>query len=93
LKPKNTYNKPCFETAYLGENVINLLQQKAAQNVTFSLVYFIFKKNHNKSPKIAQLAKNCPIWSFCQLSKLVTLCCARSLTSLSLKPLNIKDTK
>jgi hypothetical protein len=21
LKLKNTYNKPCFETAYLGENV------------------------------------------------------------------------
>jgi hypothetical protein len=39
LKPKNTY-KPCFETAYLGENVINLLQQKVAQNFG----YFTFKK-------------------------------------------------
>jgi hypothetical protein len=25
-----------FETAYLGENIINLLQQKAAQNVATS---------------------------------------------------------
>jgi hypothetical protein len=24
------YNKPCFETAYSGENVINFLQQKLA---------------------------------------------------------------
>ncbi len=44
FKPKNTYNKPCFETAYLGENVINLLQQKGAQNIPMSLGYFIFKK-------------------------------------------------
>jgi hypothetical protein len=28
--------KPCVETAYLGENVINLLQQKVAQSVTIS---------------------------------------------------------
>jgi hypothetical protein len=52
-----------FETAYLGENVINLLQQKAAQNVAIPLGYFIFSKNHNEPPKVAQLAKNCPIWS------------------------------
>jgi hypothetical protein len=26
--------KPCVETAYLGENVINLLKQKVAQNFT-----------------------------------------------------------
>ncbi len=36
LKPYNTYNKLCVETAYLGENVLNLLQQKLAQNVTIS---------------------------------------------------------
>jgi hypothetical protein len=36
------------------KNVINLLQQKVAQNVTISLGYFIFSKNHNESPKIAQ---------------------------------------
>ncbi len=59
LKPKNTYNKPGFETAYLGENVINLLQQKAA----ISLGYFIFSKNHNEPPKVAQMVKNRPIWS------------------------------
>jgi hypothetical protein len=28
LKPSNTYNKPCFKCAYLGENVIDLLIQK-----------------------------------------------------------------
>ncbi len=26
LEPESTYNKPCFETAYLGKNVINLLK-------------------------------------------------------------------
>jgi hypothetical protein len=56
LKPYNAYNKPCFETAYLGENVIHLLQQKVAQNVAISLGYFIFSKNHNEHP-IAQLPK------------------------------------
>jgi hypothetical protein len=33
LKRENTYNKPCFETAYLGESEINLLNQKVAKNV------------------------------------------------------------
>jgi hypothetical protein len=28
LKPKNTYNNPCFECAYLGESVTDLLYQK-----------------------------------------------------------------
>jgi hypothetical protein len=46
-----TYSKPCFETAFSGENVINLLKQKVAQNVTISLV--------------AYLPKNHPIWSPC----------------------------
>jgi hypothetical protein len=27
------YLQQCFETVYLGENAINLLQQKVAQNV------------------------------------------------------------
>jgi hypothetical protein len=63
LKPWNTYNKPCSETAYLGENVINLLKQKVDQNVTISLGYSIFSKNHNEPLKVAQLAKNHPIWS------------------------------
>ncbi len=62
LKPQNTYNKPCFETAYLCENVINLLKQKVAQNVAISLGYFIFSKNHNEPTKVVQWAKNCPIW-------------------------------
>ncbi len=60
FKPKNTYNKPYFETAYLGENVINLLQQKVAQNIAISSGYFIFSKNHNEPPKVAQLAKKSP---------------------------------
>ncbi len=63
LKPKYTYNKPCFETAYIGKNVINLLQQKVAQNVHISLGNFILSKNHKEPPKVAQLAKNSPIWS------------------------------
>jgi hypothetical protein len=52
-----------LETAYLGENVINLPKQKEAQKVAIILGYFIFSKNHNESPKVAQLAKNRPIWS------------------------------
>jgi hypothetical protein len=55
--------KSCFETAYLGKNVINLLKQKVAQKVTIVLDYFIFSKNHNAPPKVAQLMKNHPIWS------------------------------
>jgi hypothetical protein len=33
LTPKNTNNKPYFETAYLGENVKKLLKQKVLKNV------------------------------------------------------------
>jgi hypothetical protein len=56
LKPKSTCNKPCFKIAYLSENVINLLQQKVAQNIAISLGYFIFYLNHNEPPKVTQLA-------------------------------------
>ncbi len=63
LKSLNTYNKPCFELAYLGENVIDLLKQEIAQNVAITLGYLIFSKNHIYPSKAAQLAKNCPIWS------------------------------
>jgi hypothetical protein len=35
------HHKPCFETAYLGKNVINLLRQRVAQKVTIILGYFI----------------------------------------------------
>jgi hypothetical protein len=38
------YLQQCFETAYLGENAINLIQHKVAQNVTISLGYFILSK-------------------------------------------------
>jgi hypothetical protein len=31
LELYSTYNKICFETAYLGKNVINVLKQKVAQ--------------------------------------------------------------
>jgi hypothetical protein len=48
-----TYKKPCFETAYLGENVINLLKQKLANILGF----FILSKNHNEPPTVAQLQK------------------------------------
>jgi hypothetical protein len=59
LKPYNTYN---IESAYLGTNVKNCLSKKEAQNVTNVLGYFIFVKNRI-SPKVAPLAKNCPIGS------------------------------
>ncbi len=52
-KPQNIYNKPCFETANLGEILINLLKQKVAQKVAIILGYFILSKNHNESPKVA----------------------------------------
>jgi hypothetical protein len=58
LKPLNTYSKLYSKTAYLGENVINLLKQKVAQNVAIILGHFIFTKNHNEPPKVAQLVKN-----------------------------------
>ncbi len=29
LKPKNTDNKPCFETAYLGKNVGNVKEKSS----------------------------------------------------------------
>jgi hypothetical protein len=57
LKLENAYNKSCFETVHLGENVINLLKQKVAPKVAIILGYFIFTKNHNESPKVAQLSK------------------------------------
>ncbi len=49
------------EIAYLGEIVVNLLKPKVAQNVAISLGYFIFSKNHNELPKVAQLTKISPI--------------------------------
>ncbi len=41
-----------------------------AQNVAITLGYFIFSKNHNEPPKVAQLAKNHPIWSPCDKVKM-----------------------
>jgi hypothetical protein len=60
-KGQNIYNKAQFEgpkhlqtteTAYLGENLINLIKQKVA----IVLGYFIVSKNH-KPPKVAALVK------------------------------------
>jgi hypothetical protein len=70
----NTYNKPCFETAYLGENVINLLKQKVSQNVTISLGHFIVSKNQNEPPKVAQLVKYCSISHPIYKSFQITVC-------------------
>jgi hypothetical protein len=42
---------------------MNLLKQKVAKKVAIILGYFIFSKHHNEPPKVAQLAKNHPIWS------------------------------
>ncbi len=39
------------------------LKQKLAQNVAISLGFFNFSRNHDEPPKVAQLAKNHPIWS------------------------------
>jgi hypothetical protein len=61
LKAQNIYIKPLLKL----ENVINLLKQKVAQSVTISLGYFIFSKNH-EPPKVAQMVKDCPIWSPCK---------------------------
>jgi len=61
LKP--TIINHVLKTAYIGKNVINLLKQKVAKNFAIILGYFIFSKNHNKPPKVAQVTKNCPIWS------------------------------
>jgi hypothetical protein len=59
LKAQNIYIKPLLKP----ENVINLLKQKVAQSFTISSGYFIFSKNHYEPPKVAQLVKDCPIWS------------------------------
>jgi hypothetical protein len=37
-------NKPFFERACIGENVLDLLKQKIAQNGVVALGYFIFSK-------------------------------------------------
>jgi hypothetical protein len=42
---------------------MHLPEQKVAQKVAIILGYFTLSKNHNEPPKIAQLAKSCPIWS------------------------------
>jgi hypothetical protein len=53
-----TYNKPCFECAYLVEDVIDLLKQKVAPKVKITLGCFICSK-------VAQLVKSCPILPHC----------------------------
>jgi len=42
-----------------------LLKEKVAQKVAIILGYFILSNNHIEPPKVAQLAKNHPIWSPC----------------------------
>ncbi len=54
------YNKSCFETTYLSENVMNLLKQKVAKSVAISFGYFIY----NDPLKVAQLTENCPNHDF-----------------------------
>jgi hypothetical protein len=58
LKP--TIINHVLKTAYLGENVIDWLKQKVAQNFAIILGYLIFSKNHNKPPKVAQIGKILP---------------------------------
>jgi len=40
-----------------------LLKQKVAQKLPLFWATSAFQKNHNEPPKVAQLAKNHPIWS------------------------------
>jgi hypothetical protein len=35
FKPLNSYNKTCFDTAYLGENEVRLLNQKQPKMLLF----------------------------------------------------------
>jgi hypothetical protein len=44
LKLKNANNKQCFETDYLGQNVINLHQLKVAQNVAILWLLLSFQQ-------------------------------------------------
>jgi hypothetical protein len=41
------------------------MKQKVAQKIAIIFGYFILSKNHNEPPKVAQGAKNHPIWSPC----------------------------
>ncbi len=56
LKPYNSYNKTCFETAVLFKDVTNLLRQKLAQNVLFFGLLHLSKQ----SQLIYKLVKNWP---------------------------------
>jgi hypothetical protein len=47
----------------LKQKVAPKVAQKVAQKVAMHLSYLILSKNLNEPPKIAQLAKNSPIWS------------------------------
>jgi hypothetical protein len=67
---KAWFKSPKFQHQNHFRNLITSQQtmfwnsrHKVAQNVTLSLGYFISSKNHNEVPKVAQLAKNRPIWS------------------------------
>jgi hypothetical protein len=50
----------CFEIVYLGENVINLLKPKVAQNVASFLGCFMLSKNHNELQKVSPIGKKSP---------------------------------
>ncbi len=53
------HSKPRFEAEYLGENILNLLEQKVAKMLPFLWA----TKNHNNPQKVAQLVRNRPIWA------------------------------
>jgi len=57
LKHLNAYNKPCFETAYLSENVKKIAGAKSSPKCHDLFGHFIFSK------VIAQLPKKHPIRS------------------------------
>jgi hypothetical protein len=50
-----------------------LLKKKVAKNAAISLGYFIFSKNQNEFPKVAQLAKDCPSGPLLAASYLKTI--------------------
>jgi hypothetical protein len=59
LKAQNIYKKTFRNLKITTTKNAYLPKQKVA----IILGYFILSKNHNEPPKVAQLAKNHPIWS------------------------------
>ncbi len=67
LKPQKTYIKHSFEMAFIGKKLKMLMSSKVAQKFAdFQGKFFILKIRLSLS-KVAQMAKNCLIWSHWRL--------------------------